>query len=412
MAVDVLLGLQWGDEGKGKLVDWWSRKGYDFVARFQGGPNAGHTIYHDGRRVVLHHVPAGIFAPGVRCVVGNGVVVNPCTLAHEVACLRDMGVEVGKRLIISTRAHLILPTHPKIDATHEKSQNIGSTLRGIGPAYQDRVARRGLTVGDVMWDDFPARVRQLTEIHRSMGVETPDPKSFMEAARALLEHQIADVETVLADALDNGATVLAEGAQGTLLDLDFGQYPYVTSSHTTAGAACTGLGIGPRRIRHVIGVFKAYATRVGNGPFPTELLGADGERLRTAGAEFGATTGRPRRCGWLDLPALKYAVRINGVDQLCLTKPDILSQYGKIKVCVGYTDANGQTHDVLPSSPERRGLVPQYVELDAWQTPGAHDPQFAAFLKLIEKTLKMNVRFVSHGPARDQVWDREADERT
>ncbi len=403
MAVDVLLGLQWGDEGKGKLVDRWSRRGYDYVARFQGGPNAGHTIFHEGRRVVLHHVPAGIFAPGVRCVIGNGVVVNPLTLAQEVETLRGVGVEVGKRLIISTRAHLILPTHPKIDASHEKSQNIGSTLRGIGPTYQDRVARRGLTVGDVLWDDFPHRVRHLTEIHRQMGVAPPDLQAFMQAACALTEHEIADVETMLTDALDSGAMVLAEGAQGTLLDLDFGQYPYVTSSHTTAGAACTGLGIGPRRIRHVIGVFKAYATRVGNGPFPTELEDDEAERLRTAGGEYGATTGRPRRCGWLDLPALKYAVKLNGVDILCMTKPDVLSNYGRIKVCVSYTDAKGNNHRVLPSVPERRGLVPNYVELSAWNEPRKEDPGFAKFLNLVESELGMRVEYVSYGPGREEI---------
>lgn len=403
MAVDVLLGLQWGDEGKGKLVDWWSRRGYDFVARFQGGPNAGHTIYHEGWRVVLHHVPAGIFAPGIRCVIGNGVVVNPLTLAQEVETLRGVGVAVGKRLLISTRAHLILPTHPKIDASHEKSQNIGSTLRGIGPTYQDRVARRGLTVGDVLWDDFPTRVRHLAEIHREMGVETPDLQAFLAAARALTEHEIVDAEIVLAEALDSGAAVLAEGAQGTLLDLDFGQYPYVTSSHTTAGAACTGLGVGPRRIRHVVGVFKAYATRVGNGPFPTELDGEEAENLRAAGGEYGATTGRPRRCGWLDLPALKFAVKLNGANVLCMTKADVLSRYGKVKVCLSYTDSGGKEHRVLPSVPERRGLVPNYVELSGWNEPRREDPGFAEFLRIVESELEMGVEYVSHGPGRDEV---------
>ncbi|MCS7086069.1 MAG: adenylosuccinate synthase [Bacteroidia bacterium] len=404
MAVDVLLGLQWGDEGKGKLVDWWSRRGYDFVARFQGGPNAGHTIYHEGRKMVLHHVPAGIFAPGVRCVIGSGVAIDPVTLVKEIESLREAGVETEQRLIISSRAHLILPVHRKMDQANEKSQNIGSTLRGVGPAYRDRVARCGLTVGETLWDDFTHRVRRLADEHRAWGSSDVEWDRFVEAARALSRHEIADVEILLSDALDAGANVLAEGAQGALLDLDFGQYPYVTSCHTTAGAVCTGLGVAPRRIRRVIGVFKAYATRVGNGPFPTEIFDQEGERLRAAGNEYGATTGRPRRCGWLDLPALRYAVRLNGADVLCMTKPDVLACFATVRVCVAYTDRDGNEHRVLPSFPERRGLVPRYVELPGWNHVRLEDPGFKRFLDLVESELQMSVEYVSSGPGRDEVW--------
>lgn len=419
MPATVLLGLQWGDEGKGKLVDVLAPQ-HEWVCRFQGGPNAGHTIVFDDRKFVLHQIPSGIFHAGVKCAIGNGVVLNPLTFQEELAQLDAAGFNARPQLYLSTRAHLILPSHRLLDQAQEEAKGagkIGSTLRGIGPTYQDKYARVGLRVGDILRKDFTDRVDALIARHarrlKSLGSEldaTADRAAFLTACALLREVQLVDTEILLNEALNAGTNVLVEGAQGTLLDVDFGAYPYVTSSHTIAGGAATGLGIAPQHVQRVIGVFKAYATRVGNGPFPTELHGAIGERLRESGGEFGATTGRPRRCGWLDLPALRYACLLNGVTELALTKADVLCGFGEIQVCTHY-DCNGTTHRYLPADgPAAELATPVYRGFSAWgTTPPADQPEpaeLAAYLDFLEAELGAPIRHVSLGPGRAQLRAR------
>ncbi|MEL7148702.1 MAG: adenylosuccinate synthase, partial [Bacteroidota bacterium] len=342
MSIDVLLGLQWGDEGKGKVVDFLARK-YDLVARFQGGPNAGHTLEFEGIKHVLHQIPSGIFHREIKNIVGNGVVLDPVIFMQEIDKLDGFDVELSTQLYLSKKAQLIVPTHRILDAAYEQSKGknkIGSTLRGIGPTYQDKIARTGLRLGDIVTANFQERYDRLKQKHLRI-LESLDyeydlselENAFFAAVERLKQFNLVNSEYFINDFLTAGKSVLAEGAQGSLLDIDFGSYPFVTSSTTTAAGACTGLGVAPAAIGEVFGIFKAYCTRVGSGPFPTELFDEDGEQLRKTGREFGATTGRPRRCGWLDLPALKYAVMINGVTQLFMMKADVLSGFDTIKVC-------------------------------------------------------------------------------
>jgi len=377
MAVDLLLGLQWGDEGKGKIVDVLT-KNYDIIARFQGGPNAGHTLEFDGIKHVLHTIPSGIFHDNAMNVIGNGVVIDPVIFKRELDNLKKFeGLDYASKLLISRKAHLILPTHQILDAASEASKGkakIGSTLKGIGPTYMDKTGRNGIRVGDLELDDWKKRYTALRNKHISM-IDFYDAKveydlneleeNFFESIEVLKSLQFIDSEEYLFQAQKAGKTILAEGAQGSLLDIDFGTYPYVTSSNTTAAGACTGLGVAPNKIQEVFGIFKAYTTRVGSGPFPTELFDKDGETMGRVGNEFGATTGRPRRCGWLDLVALKYAVQVNGVTQLMMMKGDVLSGFDTLKVCTGYT-YKGATIDHLPYNIEAQNLAPIFTELKGW----------------------------------------------
>ena len=359
MKVDVLLGLQWGDEGKGKIVDVLAPR-YEVVARFQGGPNAGHTLEFDGIKHVLHQIPSGIFRSDIQNIIGNGVVLDPIVFKREIENLAKYNLDLVSNLFVSKKASLILPTHALLDAAYEKSKGdskIGSTLRGIGPTYQDKTARLGLRVGDVLSPQFAQKYKKLVDSHKVIldfyafdyaSVLPEAEEKFFGAIEFMKQFTLVDSEYVVNEALSNGKTVLAEGAQGSLLDIDFGSYPFVTSSTTMAAGACTGLGIAPSQIGEVFGIFKAYCTRVGSGPFPTELSDETGEKIRQEGREFGATTGRPRRCGWLDLPALKYAIMINGVTQLIMMKVDVLTVFNTIRVCTNYRLPDGSLTDHLP----------------------------------------------------------------
>ncbi|MDH5602924.1 MAG: adenylosuccinate synthase, partial [Cyclobacteriaceae bacterium] len=344
MKADILLGLQWGDEGKGKIVDFLSPQ-YQIVTRFQGGPNAGHTLEFDGYKHVLHQIPSGIFRKNIKNVIGNGVVLDPIIFRKEIAGLSKFNIDPVQNLYISNRTQLILPTHRMLDVAYESkkgNEKIGSTLKGIGPTYQDKIGRRGLRAGDILQDDFRQKYESLKNAHLEelgwIGGEKTikEEEDFFEAIEFLKKFKIISSEYFINNELTLGKKILAEGAQGSLLDVDFGSYPYVTSSNTTTSGACSGLGLSPKSIGEVFGIFKAYCTRVGNGPFPTELFDETGEKLRAEGFEFGATTGRPRRCGWLDLPALKYAIMLNGVTQLFMMKADVLNNFEEIKVCTGY----------------------------------------------------------------------------
>ena len=418
MFVDVVLGLQWGDEGKGKIVDALTPQ-YKWIARFQGGPNAGHTLYVNGTKYVLHTIPSGIIQDGCTNVIGPGVIIDPVVLRREIQTLEAAGIEVRQRLVISGNAHLILPIHRLLDRIREEAkgkQRIGSTLKGISPAYQDIYAREGLRVKDIFRDDFPDRYRQNKHLHQKelhyneVDGAFEDEAMFHDAVEFLRQYQTADTSLMLNQALDRGEPVLAEGAQGTLLDVGFGTYPYVTSSHTISGAACTGLGIAPTRIRRVYGIFKAYTTRVGNGPFATELTGTTGEALRKYGHEFGATTGRPRRCGWLDLPALHYAIMLNGVSNLILTKADVLNKLPEVSVCQAYQHGafnSAVTEEEVPechfvrfkSWPEALNELDHYDDL-----PDA----FKQFIEFIEAQVKTPVSIISTGPGREEMILREA----
>ncbi len=415
--VDVLLGAQWGDEGKGKVVDVVAPE-YDVIARFQGGPNAGHTLIFDGKKHVLHTIPSGVFRPGVWNLVGNGVVIDPVIFLREVKKLDDAGVDVRPRLLISRRAHLILPTHRALDAASEADKGkkkIGSTLKGIGPTYMDKTGRNGLRMGDIERPDFKQRYDALVAKHERLfsiydhKVEWRSQEAeWLEAVETMRQFTLVDSEHWLDQQLRDGKSVLAEGAQGTLLDIDFGTYPFVTSSNTISAGACTGLGIGPSRIGKVIGIFKAYGTRVGSGPFPTELHDEVGDAIRKAGNEFGSTTGRPRRCGWLDLPALRYAVMINGVTELAMMKADVLSGMGTIRVCTGYR-IEGKEIDKLPYElPD--DVEPIYADLPGW---GELDPQkplpaeAEAYIDYIEKATGIPIRIVSVGPDRTATMLRD-----
>lgn len=417
MPIDILLGLQWGDEGKGKIVDVLTPQ-YDIVARFQGGANAGHTIIFGGQKFVLHLIPSGIFHEGVMNVIGNGVVIDPVALRDELRTLEATGQPIRSRLLISQRAHLILPTHKLLDEASERAkgeQKIGSTLRGIGPAYMDKTGRNGLRVGDILLPDFESRYRILVEKHASLlrdyyGFEydlTGPEQAFFEAIETLRSLQLVHTEHILNQALREGKRIMAEGAQGALLDVDFGSYPFVTSSHTTAAGACSGLGISPRHIGRVFGVFKAYCTRVGSGPFPTELHGEAGERIRKAGREFGATTGRPRRCGWIDLPLLRYAITLNGVTDLVMTKADVLSGFGEVRLCAHY-EREGE--DIFDAPYDLYGINPHYTGMPGWQleagnynTPGDLPDSLRAYVQALEKFLEVPLTWLSTGPDREHI---------
>ena len=418
MAVDVLLGLQWGDEGKGKIVDVFTPN-YSIVARFQGGPNAGHTIIIDGDKHVLHLIPSGIFHTGTTCLIGNGVVIDPVTLRREVEALEKAGVEVRKKLLISRKAHIILPSHKLLDAAQEASKGdkkIGSTLRGIGPTYRDKTGRMGIRVGDLERPDFKDRYAGTVSHHLSrldhLQFEynlAEHEAEFFSAVDFLCGLSLTDSEPFLHQKIAEGQAMLAEGAQGTLLDIDFGSYPFVTSSNTVTAGACTGLGISPREIGSVFGIFKTYCTRVGSGPFPTELDNELGETIRKAGGEFGATTGRPRRTGWLDLVALKYAIRINGVTDLIMTKADVLSGLAQIEVCTAYQMKDGTvTHNMPYDLYEVE--KPIYHALPCWQedlTETTHRGQLPQalenYIQYLEKELDTPISWLSVGPDRKQT---------
>lgn len=422
MKVDVLLGLQWGDEGKGKIVDVLTPK-YQVIGRFQGGPNAGHTLEFDGIKHVLHTIPSGIFHKDIINVVGNGVVIDPVIFAEELRKLDDRNVDYSSHLLISKKAHLILPSHRLLDQASEMAKGkakIGSTLKGIGPTYMDKTGRNGLRVGDIFEDNFKDRYKALVEKHENI-LKHYDLEynlaelegAWFKGIEVLRKLKAIDSEHYINNCLKEDKAVLAEGAQGTLLDIDFGTYPFVTSSNTVTAGTCTGLGVAPNRIGEVIGIFKAYCTRVGSGPFPTELLDQVGEKLRANGHEFGATTGRPRRCGWIDLPALKYAIMINGVTQLSMMKADVLSGFDTIKVCTHYM-YKGEKIDYFPYSIEDDTLKPVYKELKGWhddltgltnidQLPQAmHD-----YIDYLEKELETPISIVSVGPDRTQTLERK-----
>ena len=421
MAVDVLLGLQWGDEGKGKIVDVLSG-GYDLIARFQGGPNAGHTLEFDGKKFVLNTIPSGIFFENTMNLIGNGVVIDPITLKKEIDKLKDAGHDLlaKKNLMIARRAHLILPTHQLLDAASEKKMGegkIGSTLKGIGPTYMDKTGRNGLRIGDIELPDFKERYQRLTDKHVSMlkslyGVAddfSEREKAFFEAVELLRKFPLVDSERLVNEYLQKGKKVLAEGAQGAMLDVDFGSYPFVTSSNTTTAGACTGLGIAPNKIGEVIGIFKAYCTRVGGGPFPTELNNETGEELRRIGHEFGATTGRPRRTGWIDLPALKYAIMLNGVTQLVMTKADVLSGFDKIYACTDY-NYSGEVIDYMPydiccidAEPVLKEIEGWHEDLTAISEVSQIPPRLNSYISFLETELGVPVKYLSVGPDRVQT---------
>jgi len=421
MAVDVLLGLQWGDEGKGKIVDVLSA-GYDLIARFQGGPNAGHTLEFDGKKYVLNTIPSGIFFDNTMNLIGNGVIIDPITLKREIDKLKDSGHDLlaKKNLLISKKAHLILPTHQLLDAASEKKMGegkIGSTLKGIGPTYMDKTGRNGLRIGDVTEPGFKERYQKLAEKHvfmlKALYGEVDDfsdrEEAFFDAIELLKKFPLVDSEHLINNYLQQGKKILAEGAQGTMLDIDFGSYPYVTSSNTTTAGACTGLGVAPNKIGEVIGIFKAYCTRVGSGPFPTELNDKTGTELRRIGHEFGATTGRPRRTGWIDLPALKYAIMLNGVTQLVMTKADVLSGFDNIYACTHYHYL-GQIIDYMPYDICNVEAKPVYKEIAGWQedltgiTEVSQIPaKLKAYISFLEDQLGVPVKYLSVGPDRLQT---------
>lgn len=417
MKVDVLLGLQWGDEGKGKVVDVLTPK-YDIIARFQGGPNAGHSLEFGNIKHVLHTIPSGIFRENQMNVIGNGVVIDPIVFSKEIESISKLNIDINSKLLISKKAHLILPSHRILDAASEASKGktkIGSTLKGIGPTYMDKTGRNGLRIGDILAPDFREKYNALLAKHKELlsmyDFEydlTAFEEGWFEGIELLKNFSIIDSEHYLNTKLKEGKTVLAEGAQGTLLDIDFGSYPYVTSSNTICAGACTGLGIAPNRIGQVFGIFKAYCTRVGSGPFPTELLESTGEELRKKGHEFGATTGRPRRCGWIDLPALKYAIMLNGVTSLIMTKADVLSGFESIKACTGYKTVD----DIIDYYPYDLELVkePVFETLPAWETDltkatsAADLPEsLNDYINYLEKHLGVPISIVSVGPNRDQT---------
>ena len=420
MSIDLLLGLQWGDEGKGKIVDVLTSK-YNVIARFQGGPNAGHTLVFNEKKHVLHTIPSGIFHENKINIIGNGVVVDPVILKKELINLDSEGIDYKKSLLISRKAHLILPTHRLIDAASEKSKGknkIGSTLKGIGPTYMDKTGRNGFRIGDLEADNWINKYSDLKSKHKKLidfyNVELDYnfeelEKDFFESIKTLRELKFIDSEEYIHNEQKSGSSILAEGAQGSLLDVDFGTYPYVTSSNTTAAGACTGLGISPGSIKNVFGIFKAYTTRVGSGPFPTELFDDDGQRMGKVGNEFGATTGRPRRCGWLDLVALKYSCKINGVTKLMMMKSDVLSGFKTIKVCTSY-EYRGSEIDYLPYDIGDDSLKPIYKEFEGWDEDitGLRDfnslpKNLKNYISYLEKELEIPIGIISVGPDRLQT---------
>ncbi len=419
MKADVLLGLQWGDEGKGKVVDYLAPN-YDIIARFQGGPNAGHTLEFGDIKHVLHQIPSGIFREGVLNVIGNGVVLDPVVFRQEIEDLEKYGIEFKNRLYISLKAQLILPTHKYLDAAIEKykgDQKIGSTLRGIGPAYQDKVGRFGIKVGDVLEEDFKKKVNEIMEQHKKLvdfyGGDFEDfeekLKVFFESIEYLKSFNLTETAIFLNREMDNGKSVLAEGAQGSLLDVDFGSYPYVTSSNTITPGACIGLGIAPGRIGKVFGVFKAYCTRVGEGPFPTELFDDTGNKIAKIGHEFGATTGRPRRVGWLDLPALRYAVMLNGVTDLYMMKADVLDSFAEIRVCNEYNLKSGGKTTDFPNSLSVIDSA-QFHLIKGWNSTlddkcfdNGLPSSLEDYIRYIEEQTGVAIKMVSFGPKRKQT---------
>ncbi len=425
MKVDVLLGLQWGDEGKGKVVDVLTPN-YDVITRFQGGPNAGHTLEFNGEKYILRSIPSGIFQGGKVNVIGNGVVLDPLLFKQEAEALAASGHDLTKQLCISKKAHLILPTHRMLDAAYEAAKGsgkIGTTGKGIGPTYTDKISRSGLRVGDIL-EDFPAKYAKARDRHikrlESLG-EKPDAatlekleKDWLEAIEYLRTYDLIDSEHYVNNALKEGKQILCEGAQGTMLDVDFGSYPYVTSSNTVTAGACTGLGLAPGRIGDVFGIFKAYCTRVGSGPFPTELHDATGARIRDLGHEYGAVTGRERRCGWIDLVALRYAIMINGVTQLIMMKSDVLDDFDTIKACTHYRLPDGTVTDCMPYSIDNAGIEPVYDTLPGWHTDmtgftseSQFPKEFADYIAYLEKQLETPITIISIGPDRRQTIIRQ-----
>lgn len=423
MAVDIILGLQWGDEGKGKIVDYLAEQ-YDIIARFQGGPNAGHTLKFDGKKFVLHTIPSGIFRPTQINLIGNGVVIDPITLEKEIQKLKDSNVEYLDRLLVARKAHLILPTHRYLDAASEAAKGlakIGSTLKGIGPTYMDKTGRNGIRVGDILQPNFMDRYNSLKEKHLKLLSIYPEidfdlageEEKWFASLDTLKSLQQVNGEYFINQAIRDGKKVLAEGAQGSMLDIDFGTYPYVTSSNTISSGVCNGLGIAPSQVGEVIGITKAYCTRVGSGPFPTELEGEVGEYLRKEGAEFGATTGRPRRCGWIDLPQLHYTIMLNGITQLVVTKIDILNNFEQIKAATHY-EYNGEKHQELPYDLVSVAVTPVYEDFAGWQkdldgiTNYEDLPAAAkAYVSALEKHLHVPVSMISTGPERKKLILKE-----
>ncbi|HFA51867.1 MAG TPA: adenylosuccinate synthase [Bacteroidetes bacterium] len=419
MAIDVILGLQWGDEGKGKIVDYLAAS-YDIVARFQGGPNAGHTLKFDGQKFVLHTVPSGIFREQLTNLIGNGVVIDPITLRRELGGLKEAGVEYESRLLVAKKAHLILPTHRYLDAAKEAAKGkakIGSTLKGIGPTYMDKTGRNGIRVGDILLDNFQERYQALKQKHLGLLKALPaidfdlkkEEVKWFDALGSLRSLQMVDGEYFINQQLAEGKKILAEGAQGSMLDIDFGTYPFVTSSNTLTSGVCGGLGVAPKNIGEVIGITKAYCTRVGSGPFPTELFDEMGDFLRKEGMEFGATTGRPRRCGWIDLPQLKYTIMLNGVTQLVVTKIDVLNKFDEIKAATKYR-YNGTESDHLPYDLCSVPVEPQYKTFAGWQHPLENaknynelPPNAKLYLAELENHLNVPVSMVSTGPDRKSL---------
>ncbi|MEX2590637.1 MAG: adenylosuccinate synthase [Chitinophagales bacterium] len=423
MQVDILLGLQWGDEGKGKIVDYLASN-YDIVARFQGGPNAGHTLKINGKSFVLHTIPSGAFQKNVTNVIGNGVVIDPFTLKKEVDNLNSVGVDISKNLLVSQKAHLILPTHKVLDAAseHKKGQSkIGSTLRGIGPTYMDKTGRNGLRVGDLLSSNFDEKYQALKNKHLDLlgnydfDFDLAQAEQEWETGIELLRKlQLINVEYYLNNALEKNKRILAEGAQGSMLDIDFGTYPFVTSSNTISASACKGLGIAPNKIGEIYGISKAYCTRVGSGPFPSELFDEDGEKLRKVGNEFGATTGRPRRCGWIDLPALKYCIMLNGLTQLILTKIDVLNSFKSIKAGTAYRYDGKETQE-LPFDLDNIDIEVVYQRFEGWDTEisGAQNfetlPQtLKQYILFLEKYLNVPITLISNGPEREALISKSS----
>ena len=418
MSVDVLLGLQWGDEGKGKIVDFLAPS-YDYIARFQGGPNAGHTLEFDGIKHVLHQIPSGIFRQGKHNIIGNGVVLDPVIFMDEIHQInKKFGFDIKENLLISTRAQLISPVHRLLDKVLEKNKGdskIGSTLKGIGPTYQDKIGRHGLRVGEVLSDNFIEKYKKQKSYHDMFLAGhydknfTGEEEKFFKSIEELKKFKIIDTEYLINKNIKKNKNILAEGAQGTLLDIDFGSYPFVTSSNTTTAGACIGLGISPKKIGKVFGIFKAYCTRVGAGPFPTELFDSVGEKMASNGNEFGSTTGRARRCGWLDLPALKYSIMLNGVTELHMMKADVLSGFEEIKICIGY-NYNGVDIDYFPSSIESENIKPIYKTFKGWTAKSNSakkiedlEDNFKSYIKFIEKEVGIKIKIISLGPVREQT---------
>lgn len=416
--IDVILGLQWGDEGKGKIVDYFA-SGYDLIARFQGGPNAGHTLYVGDKKIVLHQIPSGVFHEKTVNLIGNGVVLDPVTLKKECEKVSAFGVDLKKNLFISERTHLILPTHRALDKASELSKGsdkIGSTLKGIGPAYMDKTGRNGLRVGDLLDKNFTTSYIKLRLKHQrlldnySFNEDISSwEEEFFEAIEFLRELNIVNGEYFINEQISGGKKILAEGAQGSMLDIDFGTFPFVTSSNTISAGVCNGLGVAPQQIRDVLGVTKAYCTRVGGGPFPTELEDETGERLRKIGNEFGATTGRPRRCGWIDLVALKFACMVNGVTKLIMTKADVLDEFSDLELCTAYS-VDGKKTEQIPFQMTRVNIEPVYTACPGWNSASSAlqngDPlpeKMQSYVNFINTYLGVDIHYISNGPGRDQL---------